>query len=84
MNRTFAALAAVALLASAGAAYAAEASGAVATVDSEKRMITLEDGTAFTVQEGVAMEGLQPGTEVTVSYEESDGKNVATDVQMTQ
>jgi hypothetical protein len=32
------------------------------------------------VAEGVALEALQPGTEVTVSYEETDGMKTATQV----
>ncbi len=42
--------------------------------------LVLEDGTTFTLAEGVSMEGLEPGTEVTVSYEDQDGTLVATEV----
>ena len=84
MNRTFAAIATAAVLAMTSSAFAEEATGKIAAVDPEARMIELEDGTSFTVEEGVSMEGLAPGAEVTVSYEESDGKNLATDLQMAQ
>ena len=32
------------------------------------------------IAEGVSMEGLEPGAEVTVSYEEQDGNLIATEV----
>lgn len=62
------------------AAAEEEARGKVTAVDPAARMIQLEDGTVYTIGEGVPLEGLQPGTEVTVSYEEQGGRNVATDV----
>jgi Cu/Ag efflux protein CusF len=43
--------------------------------------IQLEDGTMYTVAEGVALDTLKPGTEVTVSFEEKDGTKNATDVK---
>jgi hypothetical protein len=84
MKKVLAALSTAVLLGFAGSALAEEASGKITSVDPASRMIQLEDGTSFTVSEGVAIESLQPGTEVTVSYEEQDGKNVATEVVPTQ
>jgi len=84
MRKVLATLSTVALLGFAGSALAEEASGKISTVDPTSRMIQLEDGTSFTVSEGVAIESLQPGTEVTVSYEEQNGENVATEVVPTQ
>ncbi|MCG8361151.1 MAG: DUF1344 domain-containing protein [Kiloniellales bacterium] len=82
MNRFLAALGALAMLGFAGIAQAEDASGRVATMDAT--MLILEDGTAFTIGEGVSVEGLQPGTEVTVSYEEIDGQKVATQISPAQ
>lgn len=78
MKKLIAPVAALAFLVSAGIAYAEDASGKIASVDAQT--ITLEDGTAFTIGEGVMVEGLEPGTEVTVSYEEQDGQKTATSV----
>ena len=78
MRRFLAPFAAVALLLSAGIVQAEEASGKVAAVDSQT--LILEDGTSYTIGEGVSTEGLEPGTEVTVSYEEQDGQMVVTEV----
>ena len=82
MNRFLAALGALAMLGFAGIAQAEDASGRVATMDAT--MLILEDGTAFTIGEGVSVEGLQPGTGVTVSYEEIDGQKVATQISPAQ
>jgi Cu/Ag efflux protein CusF len=80
MNKFVAPFAALAFMLSAAVAYADEASGKVAAVDPASSSLILEDGTTFTIGEGVSMEGLEPGTEVTVSYEEQDGQLVATEV----
>jgi hypothetical protein len=84
MKKVLATLSTVALLGFAGSALAEEASGTITSVDPASRMIQLEDGTSFIVSEGVAIESLQPGTEVTVSYEEQNGENVATEVVPSQ
>jgi hypothetical protein len=80
MKKFLPAIAAAAFLGIAGTALADEASGRIQSVDPANGMLVLEDGTAFTVSEEVAIETLQPGTEVTVSYEEMDGKKQATSV----
>jgi hypothetical protein len=66
------------------AAGAVEVDGKIQSYDATDRMITLEDGTKVKVADGVATDGLREGLEVTISYEEKDGKNVATSVSMKQ
>lgn len=78
MNKLIAPFAALAFMFSAATAFAEEAAGKVASVDAGT--LILEDGQTFTISEGVSTEGLEPGTEVTVSYEEQDGQMVATEV----
>jgi len=78
MNRLLLPFVALAFTLSAAAAHADEAAGKVAAVDSST--LILEDGTTFTISEGVSTDGLEPGTEVTVSFEEQDGQLVATEV----
>jgi Cu/Ag efflux protein CusF len=84
MKKYLALLAAAALLGSVGAALAEEATGKIQAVDPAARTLTLEDGTMFTVAEGVAIDGLQPGTEVTVTFEETDGTKTASAVAAMQ
>jgi len=55
-----------------------EAAGRIAVVD--ESTLILEEGATFTVSEGVSIEGLKPGTEVTVSFEEQGGHIFATEI----
>ena len=75
---------ALGLLTAVGFAQAEEASGVIVAVDPEKRVIMLDNGESYTLAEGIDIDGLQPGAEVLVSFEEqSDGK-VAVEVAPTQ
>jgi len=58
MKGVTAALAGIAMLGLAGVANAEEASGKV--VSMEGGVLILEDGTSFTISEGVSTEGLHP------------------------
>ena len=78
MHKLVAPFAAFAFVFAAAIAQADETAGTVAAAD--MYTLVLEDGTTFTLAEGLSLEGLEPGTEVTVSYEEQDGKLVATEV----
>ena len=78
MNKLIAPFVALAFIFSAAIAHADAAGGKVAAID--ETTITMEDGTTFTIGEGVSTEGLEPGAEVTVSFEEQDGQKVATEI----
>jgi Cu/Ag efflux protein CusF len=62
------------------AALAADMEGKVQSVDTGERTFTLDNGTKVWLAEGVAVESIKEGDEVTVSYDERDGKPVATSV----
>lgn len=62
-----------------GFAYAGEAEGTVASVDAETGTIMLETGESFVAQEGVNVEGIVPGTQVRITYD--DDTMEATDVE---
>jgi Cu/Ag efflux protein CusF len=80
MRKVLGVVTAIAMLGLAGAASADEASGKIQSVDPGSRTITLDDGNAYIVSEGVAIDSLQPGSEVTVSFEEQNGQRVASGV----
>ncbi len=80
MNKLIAPFAALAFAFAMATAHADEAVGKVFLMDAASGSIVLEDGTTFKLAEGVSMEGLEPGTEVTVSFEEQDGQLIATEV----
>ncbi len=63
-------------------AFATELEGKIQSVDAAERTVTLDNGTKLWLDESVSAEGLAEGAEVTVSFEDRDGKNVATSVQV--
>ena len=84
MRKTLAVLSVLSILGTAGAALAEEAMGKIQAVDPATRTLTLEDGNSFVLGEAVAIDSLQPGSDVTVSYEEKDGQKTATQVTPAQ
>ncbi len=82
-KRVLAAVAGLSLLALSSVTFAEEVSvGTISFIDEGSLM--LEDGTTFTIGEGISVEGLEPGTEVTVSYEDQDDEYVATSIEPTE
>lgn len=75
-------IATISVLGLAGAAYAAEVEGVVTNYDPATKMIVLESGEAFTVADGVALDGLQPGGKVVITHE--DGSTDATAVTVVE
>ena len=81
MRKLVGAALALALLAAPGIAYALEQAGIIDKVDLPALTFTLKNGTEFAVGKNVRLDDLKPGTEVIVTYEEKDGKMVATEVK---
>jgi len=71
-------LAVAVVLALSMAAWAGELEGKIQKVDPADRMFVLEDGTKVWVAEGVPMDKLKEGATIKASYEERDGKKIAT------
>lgn len=78
MAKTLGIVLAFLLVVSAGAAWAGDVEGKVKSMDTNDRMVVLEDGTKLWIAEGVSIDGLKEGSKVKASFEERDGKNVAT------
>ncbi|QKV17155.1 DUF1344 domain-containing protein [Oricola thermophila] len=74
-----AALAGAMLAGSAFAAFAGEGEGVVASVDPATRTIMLEDGSAWTVAEGIDLDALAAGDAIKVTYD--DGTTTLTSVE---
>ena len=64
------------------AAWAAETTGTVQSVDPAERVITLDDGTKLWIAEGLPMDNLKEGAKVKASYEERDGKKVVSSIEV--
>ena len=82
MAKWLCAVVTVLLMFSVVGAWAAEMEGKIQTVDTSDRTLVLDNGMRVTVADGVAIEDLREGNEVKVTFEERDGKNVATIVEV--
>ena len=72
----------VASVAFAAAAFAGEAEGVVKAYDEATKTVTLEDGQAFTVAEGVVLEGVVAGAKVKVTFDDATKAASAIEVAM--
>jgi hypothetical protein len=63
-------------------ASAAEVEGKIQSVDPTERTIVLDNGTKITLGADQSMDNLKEGADVKVSYDERDGKNMATKVEV--
>ncbi len=63
-------------------AWAENISGKIQSVDPGERAFVLDDGSKLWVAEGISMDALKEGASVKASYEERDGKKVATSVEV--
>lgn len=61
----------VASVAFAAAAFAGEVEGVVKAFDEATKTVTLEDGQAFTLADGVAAEGIVAGAKVKVTFDDA-------------
>ena len=65
-------------------AWAGDIAGKVQTVDTAERAFVLDDGSKLWVAEGVSMDALKEGANVKASYEERDGKMIATSLEVSE
>ena len=92
MKKT-AAMVLAAILAVAGVALAADTEGKIQSIDPANKEVVLDDGTKLVCDEttqimveGKAgkLEDLKEGSKVKAGYEEKDGKNVATMLEVSE
>lgn len=81
-TRSFAVITMLFVVLSVSAALAAELEGKIQTVDTAERTIVLDNGTKVWLSDGMISDSLKEGAEVKVAYDERDGKNVATSVDL--
>lgn len=79
MRKLLIAAGAAALLAASSiAALAADATGAIKSVDAAANTVTLEDGTIYVLPAGFDAASIKVGDKVTITFDEADGKMTAT------
>ena len=66
------------------AAFAANAAGVVAAFDAETLTLTLEDGSAYVLPAEMADAEFKAGDKVDLTFEEVEGKNVASEVVVSE
>jgi len=71
MRVIFAALVAASLIGVAGAAYAADATGTIKTLNAAKNVVTLDNGATYDIAKGVSLSGFKVGEKVNVTYTQS-------------
>ena len=82
VHRFVIAVALLAALVTPSAGWAADMEGKLHSVDATERTVTLDNGTKLWLSDAVVVDSLKEGTEVKVSYEEKDGKPVATMIEV--
>ncbi len=67
----------------AGSAFAASmtVNGAIKTIDAKANSIVLENGKSYALPKGFDLKTLKVGEKVNVTFEEKDGKAMASDVK---
>jgi hypothetical protein len=68
----------LALALAAGPVLAGEATGKIQKIDTDQKMVLLEDGTQVWLKDAMGAASVKEGDKVKVSYEEQDGKKWAT------
>ena len=82
VHRFVIAVALLAALVVPSAGWAADMEGKLHSVDATERTVILDNGTKLWLSDAVVVDSLKEGTEVKVSYEEKDGKPVATMIEV--
>jgi hypothetical protein len=63
-------------------AWAGDISGKVQSVDPSERAVVLDNGSKLWIAEGVSMDAVKEGASIKASYEERDGKMIATSLEV--
>jgi hypothetical protein len=73
-----------ALLMVSSAALAAEAEGKITSIDRDNQTITLDDGKSYKLPGEFDVETLKEGMEILLAYDQINGENLITDMEISQ
>lgn len=82
MRRVIVTLAA--FLALSSASLAAEAEGHITSIDRDKLTITLDDGKSYKLPGEFDIDAIKEGMEILLAYDQIDGQNLITDMQLSE
>lgn len=80
MRKVLLPLASAALIATASAAFAADASGTIKNLDKSNMSLTLDNGDTYQLSSSIDTSNLKEGQKVKITYSDDDGKMKASDV----
>ena len=84
MKKTLIALAIAAVVAAPLGAWAGEREGKITKWETTTRTVTFDDGSTYQFNETVKVDTLKEGARIKVTYEEKDGKMMATKYEVIQ
>ncbi|MER8498261.1 DUF1344 domain-containing protein [Mesorhizobium sp. M1312] len=64
------------------AAFAGQTEGLIKEVDKDTLTLTLDDGKSYKLNAEPALDALKPGMDIVIAYDETNGENVITDMQL--
>jgi Cu/Ag efflux protein CusF len=64
------------------AALAGQTEGLIKEVDKDTLTLTLDDGKTYKLNAETDLDALKPGMDIVIAYDETNGENVITDMQL--
>ncbi|MER8440305.1 DUF1344 domain-containing protein [Mesorhizobium sp. M1393] len=64
------------------AAFAGQTEGLIKEVDKDTLTLTLDDGKSYKLKAEPDLDALKPGMDIVIAYDETNGENVITDMQL--
>jgi Cu/Ag efflux protein CusF len=64
------------------AAFAGQAEGLIKEIDKDTLTLTLDDGKSYKLNAETDLEALKPGMDIVIAYDETNGENIITDMQL--
>ncbi|MCF6099248.1 MULTISPECIES: DUF1344 domain-containing protein [Mesorhizobium] len=64
------------------AAFAGQTEGLIKEIDKETLTLTLDDGKSYKLNAETDLEALKPGMDIVIAYDETNGENIITDMQL--
>ena len=80
--RTLIGAVAAMLLISTAAAFAGQTEGLIKKIDKDTATLTLDDGKSYKLNAETDLDSLKPGMDVVIAYDETNGENIVTDMQL--
>jgi Cu/Ag efflux protein CusF len=80
--RTLIGAACAMLLISTAAAFAGQTEGLIKKIDKDTATLTLDDGKSYKLNAETDLDSLKPGMDVVIAYDETNGENIVTDMQL--